>query len=137
MSGEKPVREITRYVDKAVEPIVLGFYRESGKFVALKSTLDFEFDDALLNHKYKIVYYDSKIIPSDQRGKTILEHEATALLHALKKYQQYIKGVQTYVVIDNRSLYYLFSPAINQSHVKVSRFHVKLVTDYPTVKRVI
>ena len=130
----KPIREISGHVSQTVEPIILGFYQQTQRFVPLKSTLGFEFDSDLLNYKYKIVYYDSKIIPQCHRNRSILEHEATALLLALKKYQHYIKGVTTHVIIDNRSLFYLFSPAINHSHAKISRFHLKLVTDFPTVK---
>ena len=129
-----PIKEIIRGVHKACTPIKLGYYEAEKRFVPLFDTLDFEFDSRLLNSKFKVCYYDCKLIAKEHRNRTILEHEATSLLLALKKYEAYIKTCRVFVVIDNRSLYYLFSPAIISNHAKVNRFQLKLFTDYPSCR---
>ena len=123
----------------AVAPLNLGVYRKTeqsnaGQFVPLIGFRDWEFNPALLNSKYQINYYDSKIVPTNQRHRSILELEAVALLYALKKYRTFITNCNTYVITDNRSLYYLFAKAIVQSHAKISRYNMKLLSDYPNVK---
>ena len=69
-----------------------------------------------------------------ERHKTILELEALALLCALKKYQPFIKHARTFVIVDNRSLFWLFSETINDANSKVSRYALKLKNDYPQVR---
>ena len=133
LTEDKPrIKEVVGGVSKTCQPIKLGYYEEEERFVPLKDTLDFEFDSKLLNSKFKVCYYDCKLIGKENRNKTILENEATALLIALKKYEPFIKTCRTFIVIDNRSLYYLFSPSITSNHAKINRFQMKLVSDYPS-----
>ena len=134
-----PLHEIIPDNSQAATPLTVGMYplggsTTAGHFVPLLEYKDWEFNPALLNSRYVINYYDSKIIPVAQRSKSILELEATALLHALKKYRNFITNCKVHVVTDSRSLFYLFSQAIVQSHTKVSRFNLKLQADYPQVQ---
>ena len=128
------IKEVIGGVNKSCVPVKLGYYENEQRFVPLFDTLDFEFDSKLLQSKFKVCYYDCKLIPREHRNRTILEHEATALLLALKKYEQHLKTCRVFIVIDNRSLYYLFSPAIINNHAKVNRFQLKLISDYPSCK---
>ena len=120
-------------------PFNLGVYTDNplsteGRFVPLLQFKHWEFNPSLLNSKYEVNMYDSKLIPKEQRNKSILEKECAALLIALKKYKSYITGCQTYIVTDNRSLFYLFNPVVTQSYSKVSRYSLKLLADYPSIK---
>ena len=132
--SKPPITQIVGGVNKTCQPIKLGYYEKERRFVPLCDALDFEFDSKLLNSKFRVCYYDCKLINREHRNRTILEHEATALLIALKKYETHIRSCRTYLVIDNRSLYYLFSPAIVSNHVKINRFQLKLMSDYPTCR---
>ena len=120
------------------EAFNLGFYPEQtgnvGHFVPLLCFKSWEFNPSLLNSKYCVNFYDSKIIPLEHRNRSILELEATSLLYALKKYKSYITNCNTYVITDNRSLFYMFSQAVVQSHAKISRYNMKLQSDFPHVK---
>ena len=140
-SQQLPLYEVLPegHASSTAEPFSLGVYptntnSNAGNFVPLLCFKHWEFNPSLLNSKYCVNFYDSKIIPVEHRNRSILELEATALLYALKKYQAYITNCNTYVVTDNRSLFYMFSQSIVQSHAKISRYNMKLQSDYPGVK---
>ena len=138
-AGESPLHEVIPDLKTAAVPISIGAYPQGRyttacKFVPLLDFKAWEFNPALLNSKYVVNYYDSKIVPKEHRDKSILELESTALLCALKKYRAYLTNCQTHVITDSRSLYYLFSNAIVQSHAKVSRYNLKLQADYANVQ---
>ena len=135
---ECPLHEFLSDSRQVNAPFNIGVYcdetDEIGYFVPLMDFKAWQFNPALLNSKYVVNFYDSKIIPKNQRSKNILELECIALLVALKKYRQYITGCRTHIVTDNRSLFYLFSNAIVLSHAKVSRYNLKLQSDFPNVR---
>ena len=134
-----PLHEVIPDLKNTATPFTIGVYptgndTTAGYFVPLLEYKDWEFNPELLNSKYVINYYDSRIIPTSQRSKSILELESTALLHALKKYRSFITNCKVHVITDSRSLFYLFSQAVVQSHTKVSRFNLKLQADFPQVQ---
>ena len=134
-----PLQEVIPDLKNTATPFSIGVYPISknttaGYFVPLLEYKDWEFNPELLNSKYVINYYDSRIIPAAQRSKSILELESTALLHALKKYRSFITNCKVHIITDSRSLFYLFSQAIIQSHTKISRFNLKLQADFPQVQ---
>ena len=134
-----PLEEILPDLKSTAIPLTLGAYPQGKhttacEFVPLLDFKAWEFNPELLNSKYVVNFYDSRIVPQEQRDKTILELESTALLVALRKYRSYITNCRTHVVTDSRSLYYLFSNAITQSHAKVSRYNLKLQADYANVQ---
>ena len=138
-SSKTPLIETIPDIKQATVPLTVGMYpvgnhTTAGHFVPLLEFKDWEFNPELLNSKYVVNYYDSKIIPVAQRSKSILELESTALLHSLKKYRSFITNCRVHIVTDSRSLFYLFSQAIVQSHTKISRFNLKLQADYPQVR---
>ncbi len=77
--------------------------------------------------------YLAKTIPDAFLSRPILYLEVFAILTSLYSLQRYISGVRVKLLTDSRVLYYLFSAKVGNSSVKIKRWCLKLLSDYPLV----
>ena len=78
----------------------------------------------------EIISYLSKTLPLANKSAPILE---MALLIALSDFEKYISNVPVKILTDSRVLYYIFNPKVSNSSLKIKRWSLKLVSDYPQV----
>ncbi|RPH78821.1 MAG: hypothetical protein EHM77_06555, partial [Planctomycetaceae bacterium] len=125
--------KFSMHLDKP--PIVLGLYWRGGYEIFLPFFLNKspEFKIDHLKGKLEIVAYMSKTLPEGFKSRPILDLEVFALLTALYSMQRFISGVPVTLLTDNRVLYYLFSERVTNSSVKVKRWCLKLISDYPLI----
>jgi hypothetical protein len=116
-------------------PIVLGLYEKEGlelflPFIHNKNT---EFKLENLPDRIEIVAYAAKTVPEAFKSRPILDLEVYALLNALYGFHRLISGVPVTLLTDSRVLYYLFSSKIGNSSVKIRRWCLKILSDYPSL----
>jgi len=116
-------------------PIVLGLYCQNGikiftPFFYSKNT---EFKLESLKNKIQIIGYSAKCIPPGFESRSILDLEVFAILESLYSFQKLISNVPVTLLTDSRVLYYLFSSKVGDSSVKIRRWCLKLISDYPMV----
>ena len=92
----------------------------------------FKLDD--LKGKIQVVAYVAKTVPEAFKSRPILDLEVFAILTALYSLQRFISGVPVTLLTDSRVLFYLFSAKVGNSSVKIKRWCLKLLSDYPQVK---
>ena len=110
------------------------FKNEKLIFTPYRQNKNIEFDlKNLKGSGLQIISYLSKTVPEAFKSRPILDLEAFALLTALFDFSRYISNTKTTVLTDSRVLYYLFSPRICNSVVKIKRWALKLISDYPNV----
>ena len=82
----------------------------------------------------KVISYSSKIVAAEDRHRPIHELEAMALIHGLHSVKSYIAlSPVTIVCTDSRAAYFLFSPGVYLSALKVRRWNLLLQAEYPNV----
>jgi len=116
-------------------PVILGLYLRDNHqiFLPFYFTKNCEFKLDSLHGKINIVAYTAKVIPPGFESRSILDMEVFAILTALYSFQRFISGVKVNLLTDSRVLYYLFSSKVGDSSVKIRRWCLKLISDYPTV----
>ncbi len=82
----------------------------------------------------QIIAYVSKTIPEAFKSRPIIDLEVFAILSTLYSLERFISGVPVQLLTDSRVLYYLFSSKVHNSSVKIKRWCLKLLSDYPQVK---
>ena len=117
-------------------PIVVGLYQVDDYEIFLPYFLNknTEFRIESLKGKINIIGYTAKCVPPGFESRSILDLEVFAILTGLYSFQKLISGVKVTLLTDSRVLYYLFSSRVNDSSVKIRRWCLKLVADYPQVK---
>jgi hypothetical protein len=130
----KPIIQFNANSDKP--PLVLGLYQrdkyEIFKPFFLNKHVVFKLDN--LKDKIQIIAYVSKTIPEAFKSRPILDLEAFAILSSLYSLQRFISGVPVTLLTDSRVLFFLFSEKVANSSVKIKRWCLKLLGDYPLVK---
>ena len=87
-----------------------------------------------IKYKTKVISYFSKIVSKNDRHRAIYELEAQALISCLHHLKHYIIPAPAVLAcIDSRTAYFLFSPGIYLSALKVRRWNVLLSTEYPNL----
>ena len=116
-------------------PIILGLYLVENKeiFLPYFYTKNTEFKLDSLKGKINIIGYSAKCVPPGFESRSILDLEVFAILTALYSFQRLISGVKVTLLTDSRVLYYLFSSRVGDSSVKIRRWCLKLISDYPSV----
>jgi len=116
-------------------PLIFGLYKRQNyeifKPFFLNKHVVFKLDD--LKGKIQIIAYMAKTIPATFKSRPILDLEVFAILSALHSFQRYISGVKVTLLTDSRVLFYLFSSRVGNSSVKIRRWCLKLLSDYPLV----
>ena len=116
-------------------PIILGLYQVEDKeiFLPYFYSKNSEFKIETLKGKINIIGYAAKTVPPGFESRSILDLEVFAILTALYSFQKLISGVKVTLLTDSRVLYYLFSSRVGDSSVKIRRWCLKLISDYPLV----
>ena len=116
-------------------PLVYGIYQCGDKEIFLpyfhNKNVEFKLDH--LKGKIEIIAYIAKTVPETLRSRPILDLEAFAILTALHSLQRFISGVKVTLLTDSRVLFYLFSSQVGHSCIKIRRWCLKLLSDYPQV----
>jgi transposase InsO family protein len=121
--------------DSDKPPLVYGIYSRNGYEIYLpffhnKHT---EFRLESLKDKVQIIAYMSKTVPETYKSRPILDLEVFGVLTSLYSLQRFISGVKVTLLTDSRVLFYLFSSRVHNSSVKIKRWCLKLISDYPLV----
>jgi hypothetical protein len=72
-------------------------------------------------------------VPESFKSRPILDLEVFGILTALHSFNRLISGVPVKLLTDSRVLYYLFNSRIGTTCVKIRRWCLKLISDYPNV----
>ncbi|MBG0744848.1 MAG: DDE-type integrase/transposase/recombinase [Cylindrospermopsis raciborskii KL1] len=130
---DNPIIKFNSQSDKP--PLVYGIYERNGHeiFLPYFHNRDVEFKIDSLKGKIQIIAYVAKTVPETFRSRSILDLETFAILSALSTLHRYISNVKVKLFTDSRVLYYLFSPTVGHSSVKIKRWCLKLISDYPNV----
>ena len=81
----------------------------------------------------EIISYIAKTVLEEFKTRSILDLEVFFLLTTLFSVEKFISNVPVTVLTDSQVLFYLFSSKIHNSSVKIRRWCLKLVSDYPNV----
>jgi hypothetical protein len=131
---QKPILQFNPHADRP--PLIMGLYRKNGydiftPFVLNKNT---EFRLENLKNCIHIIAYSAKTVPETFKSRTILDLEVFGILTALHSFNRLISGVPVTLLTDSRVLYYLFSSKIGTTSVKIRRWCLKLISDYPNIQ---
>ena len=131
--AENPIIKFNSQSEKP--PLVYGIYDRQGHEIFLpffyNRNVEFKIDS--LKGKIQIIAYVAKTVPDTFRSRSILDLETFAILSALNTLHRYISNVKVKLFTDSRVLYYLFSPTVGHSSVKIKRWCLKLLSDYPNL----
>ncbi len=131
---DKPIFSFNTESDKP--PLIYGIYMRQGHEIFLpffvNKNVEFRLDS--LKGKVQIIAYVSKTIPEAFKSRPIIDLEVFAILSTLYSLERFISGVPVQLLTDSRVLYYLFSSKVHNSSVKIKRWCLKLLSDYPQVK---
>ena len=116
-------------------PLVYGLQERGGHeiFTPFFLNKNTEFNIDSLRDKVEIISYIAKVVPEEFKNRPILDLEVFALLSTLFAVEKFISNVPVTVLTDSRVLFYLFSSKVHNSSVKIRRWCLKLVADYPNV----
>lgn len=130
----KPLIHLNAHSERP--PLILGVYqrREHKIFKPFFLNKHSEFKLDSLKNKIQIIAYVSKSIPEAFTSRPILDLEVFAILTALYSLHRFISGVPVTLLTDSRVLFYLFSAKIGNSSVKIRRWCLKILSDYPQIK---
>jgi hypothetical protein len=128
-------RIITFNANSDRPPLIFGLYEREKEwiFTPFYWNKNTEFNLDALRGKLEIVAYSAKTVPTAFRSRSILDLEVYALLNSLHSMQRFISGVPLKLLTDSRVLFYLFNSKIGNSSVKIKRWCLKLISDYPQV----
>jgi len=130
---EKPIFKINPESNKP--PLIFGLhpYKNNIIFTPYFYNKNLEFNIDSLRGKIQIIAYLAKTVPTAYQSRSILDLEVLAILTALHSLQRYISNTKCYLLTDSRVLYYLFHQIVGDSSVKIRRWVLKLLSDYPSV----
>jgi transposase InsO family protein len=127
---------IIKFNSESVKPpLIFGVYNVDNKqiFTPFFYNKNSEFNLDSLKGKIQIIAYLAKSVPDNFKSRSILDLEAFSILTALHSLQRYISNTKCHLLTDSRVLYYLFHQKIGDSSVKIRRWVLKLISDYPLI----
>jgi hypothetical protein len=130
---EKPILTFNPQSEKP--PLIYGVYLRQNYeiFTPFFLNKNQEFQLASLSNKVQVIAYVSKTVPETFKSRAILDLEVFGLLTSLYSLQRFISGVNVTLLTDSRVLYYLFSRGVHNSSVKIKRWCLKILSDYPNI----
>ncbi len=72
-------------------------------------------------------------LPEALKSHPILDLESYAVIVSLHSLQRFVSGVKVTLLTDSRVLFYLFSSTGHNSSVKIKRWCLKIIYDFPYV----
>ncbi len=116
-------------------PFIFGVHRFKDKLIFqpyfYNKNLEFSLDS--LRGKVQIIAYLAKSVGENYKSRAILDLEVFSILESLHSMRKYISNTKCYLLTDSRVLYYLFHQKVGDSSVKIRRWVLKLISDYPLV----
>jgi hypothetical protein len=133
MHSEQPIFKYN--ADSTKPPLIFGVYQleNTTGFLPFFYNKNLEFSIESLYGKVQIIGYMSKSVGENFKSRAILDLEAFSILESLHSLRKYISYSKCYLLTDSRVLYYLFSQKVGDSCVKIRRWVLKLLSDYPQV----
>ncbi len=86
-----------------------------------------------LKGKVQIISYSAKTVPEALKTRPILDLESYAVVVSLHSLQRFVSGVKVTLLTDSRVLFYLFSSTVHNSSVKIKRWCLKIIYDFPYI----
>jgi len=131
---EQPIKRYNKESTKP--PLIYGVLMREGHeifipFFYYKNSV-FRLDQ--LKGKVQIISYSAKTVPEAFKSRPILDLESYAVLVSLHSLQRFVSGVKVTLLTDSRVLFYLFSARVHNSSVKIKRWCLKILYDYPLVE---
>ncbi len=122
-----------RETENSRPPLIFGIYNCNGKMVFLPffHNKNLEFSLESIKGQVQIVAYLAKSVGEQFKSRPILDLEAFAILNALHSFNRYISNTKTILLTDSRVLYYLFHQRIGDSSIKIRRWVLKIICDFP------
>jgi hypothetical protein len=119
-------------------PIIFGLYKVERElvFTPYFYNKNMEFSIESLKGKVQVIAYMAKSVGENFKSRSILDLEVFSILESLHSMRKYISHTTCYFLTDSGVAYYLFHQKIGDSVVKIRRWVVKLVSDYPLVRLV-
>jgi dUTPase len=130
-------QKVLKYNTESTKPpIIFGVYKsaEGPIFTPYYYNKNREFSIDSLKNKVQIVAYLAKTVPEQFKSRSILDLEVFSILNALHSLQRYIYNSTCHLLTDSRVLYYLFHQKVGDTSVKIRRWVLKLISDYPHVQ---
>ena len=113
----------------------LGKYQHNGNII-YRPYINVRFEPSSLTHlskRLELIAFYSKSLGKDQANKAIIELEALAVVHALKKFEDYLKHCDVTLYCDNKSFFSMFMndhTNYNMPH-KLLRYATYIRTTFP------
>jgi hypothetical protein len=95
-----------------------------------------EFSIESLKGEVQVIAYMAKSVGENFKSRSILDLEGFSILESLHSMRKFISNTTCYLLTDSRAAYYLFHQKVGDSVIKIRRWVVKLVSDYPPVRLV-
>ena len=116
-------------------PLIFGIHLVEGKrvFQPYFYNKNMEFSIDSLKGKVQIIAYLAKSVGENFKNRSILDLEVFSILESLHSLRKYISNTKCILLTDSRVLYYLFHQRVGDSSVKIRRWVLKLLSDYPLV----
>ena len=117
-------------------PLIIGLYKVQGEFLfsPFKSTFYNPMDPNEFKDRIQIVSFYAKSIPSSTANLDIMQLEALGIIYCLTYFKQFIKLSKLTIVTDNLVFFSIFSKKILDHSTIMSRYALKLLTQFPGVK---
>ncbi|RPH79137.1 MAG: hypothetical protein EHM77_06210, partial [Planctomycetaceae bacterium] len=121
--------------DSTKPPQIFGVYQidDTMGFLPYFYNKNLEFSIESLFGKVQIIAYMAKSVGEAFKSRSILDLEAFSILESLHSLRKYISNSKCYLLTDSRVLYYLFDKRVHDSSVKIKRWVLKIISDYPSV----
>jgi hypothetical protein len=130
---DKPIKKFNRESTKP--PLIYGVVKRDGHEIFIpffyNKNLVFRLDQ--LKGKVQIIGYSAKTIPEALKTRPILDLESYAVVVSLHSLQRFVSGVKVTLLTDSRVLFYLLSSTVHNSSVKIKRWCLKIIYDFPYV----
>jgi hypothetical protein len=130
---DKPIKKFNRESTKP--PLIYGVVKRDGHKIFIpffynKNTV-LRLDQ--LKGKVQIISYSAKTVLEALKTRPILDLESYAVVVSLHSLQRFVSGVKVTLLTDSRVLFYLFSSTVHNSSVKIKRWCLKIIYDFPYV----
>jgi hypothetical protein len=125
--------------DKTKTPFFILLYkqRDSKIIITRPAYISRTHEYDLKNHRGSLEFlaWFSKPIPKTLSTRHILDLENFGILLALHTFRKFISRANDLLMVtDSRPLYFLFSPTVQESSVKIDRWAAKLLDSYPQMR---
>ena len=118
-------------MDSSSPPVILGAYKIENKIIfrPYYQNANTSFDLKEIKNMQIVAFWSKQISQQDQK-KAIMEKELYAILGALENFRKLIGRSEVLLITDHKPLFYIFSKPVMQNCAKLTRWGLKMATDY-------